>query len=88
MTACTMAPSKKATSWLASRLGHGLPELPGATVKFSSDEHTTITPSRPVGDRAWLVPAHVDPTMAYQERVHVISGDAVVDTWPVDLRGW
>lgn len=69
-------------------MDHGLPELPGATVKFCSDEHTTITPSRPVGDRTWLVPAHVDPTMAYQERVHVISGDTVVDTWPVDLRGW
>ena len=69
-------------------MDHGLPELPGATVESCSDEHTRISPSRPVGDRVWLVPAHVDPTMAYQERVHVISGDTIVDTWPVDLRGW
>jgi D-serine deaminase-like pyridoxal phosphate-dependent protein len=69
-------------------MDHGKPELPGATVEGVSDEHTRISPSRPVGDRVSLVPAHVDPTMAYHERVHVISGDEVVDTWPVDLRGW
>jgi D-serine deaminase-like pyridoxal phosphate-dependent protein len=69
-------------------MDHGLPELPGATVEGVSDEHTRISPSRPLGDRVSLVPAHVDPTMAYHERVHVISGGEVVDTWPVDLRGW
>lgn len=69
-------------------MDHGPPELPGATVHRCSDEHTTISPSRPVGDRVSLVPAHVDPTVAYHERVHVISGDEVVATWPIDLRGW
>jgi len=69
-------------------MDHGLPDLPGATVEGVSDEHTRISPSRPVGDRVRLVPAHVDPTMAYHERVHVISDGEVVDTWPVDLRGW
>jgi D-serine deaminase-like pyridoxal phosphate-dependent protein len=69
-------------------MDHGQPELPGATVKGVSDEHTRISPSLPVGDRVSLVPAHVDPTMAYHERVHLISGGEVVDTWPIDLRGW
>ncbi len=69
-------------------MDHGNPEVRAGTVMFCSDEHVTITPPRPVGDRAWLVPAHIDPTMACHERVQVFSGDAVVDVWPIDLRGW
>ncbi|MEZ4353717.1 MAG: alanine racemase [Myxococcota bacterium] len=41
-----------------------------------------------VGDRIRVVPAHVDPTMAYHERVHVVEGDRVLESWPIDLRGW
>jgi D-serine deaminase-like pyridoxal phosphate-dependent protein len=41
-----------------------------------------------VGDRVRLVPAHVDPTIAYHERIFVADGDDVVDEWAVDLRGW
>lgn len=41
-----------------------------------------------VGDRVRLVPAHVDPTLAYHERIHVADGDEIVDSWPIDLRGW
>ena len=69
-------------------MDHGNPELVGGAVMFCSDEHVTFTPPRPVGERAWLVPAHIDPTMACHERVYVFSGDAVTDVWPVDLRGW
>jgi D-threonine aldolase len=69
-------------------MDHGNPELAGGTVMFCSDEHVTFTPPRPVGERAWLVPAHIDPTMACHERVYVFSGDVVTDVWPVDLRGW
>jgi D-serine deaminase-like pyridoxal phosphate-dependent protein len=69
-------------------MDHGNPEVRTGTVMFCSDEHVTITPPRPVGDRAWLVPAHIDPTMACHERVQVFSGDTVVDVWPIDLRGW
>jgi D-threonine aldolase len=69
-------------------MDHGNPEIGGSTVWFCSDEHTTFSPPRPVGDRVWLVPAHVDPTMAYHERILLFSGDEVVDCWPVDLRGW
>jgi D-serine deaminase-like pyridoxal phosphate-dependent protein len=69
-------------------MDHGTPEIAGSNVWFCSDEHTTFEPTRPVGDRVELVPAHVDPTMAYHEYLHVVSGDEVVDTWPIDLRGW
>ncbi len=69
-------------------MDHGNPEIGGSTVWFCSDEHTTFSPPRAVGDRAWLIPAHVDPTMAYHERLYLYSGDQVVDCWPIDLRGW
>jgi D-serine deaminase-like pyridoxal phosphate-dependent protein len=35
-----------------------------------------------------VVPAHVDPTVALHERMHLVRGDEVVDSWSVDLRGW
>ncbi len=69
-------------------MDHGNPELRAGTVQFCSDEHVTFTPPRPVGDRAWLAPAHIDPTMACHERLYLFSGDSVVDVWPIDLRGW
>jgi D-serine deaminase-like pyridoxal phosphate-dependent protein len=59
---------------------------------FVSDEHTTfgLRDDAPVkvGDRVRLIPGHVDPTVAYHERLWVIDGDEVVDEWAVDLRGW
>jgi D-serine deaminase-like pyridoxal phosphate-dependent protein len=69
-------------------MDHGNPELRSGTVWFCSDEHVTFSPPRPVGDQAWLIPAHIDPTMACHERVYLFSGDTVVDVWPIDLRGW
>jgi D-threonine aldolase len=66
----------------------GNPQIDGASVWFCSDEHTTFSPPVPVGDRVRLVPGHVDPTMAYHERLYVCSGEDVLDVWPVDLRGW
>jgi D-serine deaminase-like pyridoxal phosphate-dependent protein len=69
-------------------MDHGTPALDSADVWFCSDEHTTFAPPRPVGDRVKLIPAHVDPTMAYHERAYVCRGDDVVDVWPIDLRGW
>jgi D-serine deaminase-like pyridoxal phosphate-dependent protein len=71
-------------------MDHGNPEVVGGSVWFCSDEHLTFSPADPlrVGDRIRVVPAHIDPTVAYHERMHVIAGDEVVDAWPVDLRGW
>ena len=71
-------------------MDHGNPTVPGGTVWFCSDEHLTFSTSEPVrvGDKIRVVPAHIDPTVAYHERLHVLSGDQVIETWPVDLRGW
>jgi D-serine deaminase-like pyridoxal phosphate-dependent protein len=69
-------------------MDHGNPVLEGSDVWFCSDEHTTFSPPRQVGEQAWLIPAHVDPTMAYHDRLYLYSGDSVVDTWPIDMRGW
>ena len=41
-----------------------------------------------VGDRIRVLPAHVDPTVAYHDSLYVVDGDEVVDRWDVDLRGW
>ena len=74
-------------------MDHGNPSMPGWSVLFCSDEHTTFCPidgaALPqVGTRLRMLPAHVDPTVAYHERMYVVRGERVVDTWPVDLRGW
>jgi D-serine deaminase-like pyridoxal phosphate-dependent protein len=71
-------------------MDHGPSAIDDAAVWFFSDEHVTFAPAAPVrvGDRIRVWPAHVDPTVAYHERMHVTEGDRVVDTWAVDLRGW
>lgn len=89
-------------------MDHGEPHVPGWTVFFCSDEHTTILAATgsggssstlpsgdstggalpSVGDRLRMIPAHVDPTVAYHERMVVVDGEDVVDTWAVDLRNW
>ena len=78
-------------------MDHGPPSISGADVWFCSDEHITFAPSdgsprpRP-GDRVLVQPAHIDPTIAYHDVLHVADGPGleatVVDRWPVDLRGW
>jgi D-serine deaminase-like pyridoxal phosphate-dependent protein len=59
---------------------------------FVSDEHITfgLAEGAPVavGDKVRVLPAHVDPTVALHERLHVVEGDDVVEVWEVDLRGW
>jgi D-serine deaminase-like pyridoxal phosphate-dependent protein len=59
---------------------------------FVSDEHITFGTDAgsplAAGDRVRILPAHVDPTVAMHERMVVVDGEDVVDTWPVDLRGW
>jgi D-serine deaminase-like pyridoxal phosphate-dependent protein len=74
----------------ALAMDHGNPEVEGARVLFFSDEHVTFAPEAPVrvGDRVRVWPSHVDPTVAKHERLHLVSGDEVAETWEVDLRGW
>jgi D-threonine aldolase len=75
-------------------MDHGNPTIDDATVWLVSDEHVTFKPDRPLraGDVVRVWPAHVDPTVALHERMHVAAGAdtgaAVIDTWDVDLRGW
>jgi D-serine deaminase-like pyridoxal phosphate-dependent protein len=75
-------------------MDHGNPTMAdGAGVWFCSDEHITFgvpqgAPGYRVGDRVAVVPAHVDPTVAYHANLHVVDGEDVVESWPVDLRGW
>jgi D-serine deaminase-like pyridoxal phosphate-dependent protein len=75
-------------------MDHGDPRVDPAVGDcwFVSDEHTTFGwrdgTRLDVGSKVRIVPAHVDPTVAYHERLHVLDGEEVVDTWPVDLRGW
>ena len=71
-------------------MDHGNPTLAGAKVWFCSDEHLTFSsdPLPRVGDRVQVVPAHVDPTVAYHQAMHVVHDGEVVDRWAVDLRGW
>jgi len=75
-------------------MDHGLPSLAdGGTVHRCSDEHVVFSPpdgghQPAVGDRVRVLPAHVDPTVAYHDAFHLVEGDEVVDRWPIDLRGW
>lgn len=75
-------------------MDHGNPMMVGGAgeVLLVSDEHITFRPSPEhpvaVGDRVTFVPAHVDPTVAYHDTLHVFRGDTQVNEWPVDLRGW
>jgi D-serine deaminase-like pyridoxal phosphate-dependent protein len=79
----------------ALAVDHGNPELPDdvlASVLFLSDEHATLRIDegfrpRP-GDRLWLRPSHVDPTVNLHDRLYAVRGDDVVDTWRVEARGY
>ena len=79
-------------------MDHGNPSVDGASVWFCSDEHTTLSFGEDVApslaSRVLVRPAHVDPTVAMHENMYLVDDvtqgpDArVLDTWPVDLRGW
>ncbi|HJQ83385.1 MAG TPA: DSD1 family PLP-dependent enzyme [Candidatus Binatia bacterium] len=79
----------------ALAVDHGNPELPDAvpaSVLFLSDEHATLRTedgfaARP-GDRLWLRPSHVDPTVNLHDRLYAVRDDRVVDVWPVEARGY
>ena len=79
-------------------MDHGNPTVDGASVWFCSDEHTTLSfgegASPDIASRVLVRPAHVDPTVAMHEAMYLVddvtkgSDAQVLDTWPVDLRGW
>lgn len=72
-------------------MDHGNPSIDGGhQVMFVSDEHVTFVPASLLkpGDRIRVMPAHIDPTIAYHERMRLVRGEQIVETWPIDLRGW
>jgi D-serine deaminase-like pyridoxal phosphate-dependent protein len=71
-------------------MDHGDPTIEGGSVLFCSDEHVTFVPAdgAGVGDRVRVWPAHIDPTVAYHERLFLSRAGDVVDVWDLDLRGW
>jgi D-serine deaminase-like pyridoxal phosphate-dependent protein len=91
-TVVSVSPGWAVADCGAKALGmdHGDPTIEGAEVWFCSDEHLTFAPRDVVGvgDRVRVIPSHVDPTVAYHQYMHVVDGDDVLETWPVDLRGW
>ena len=74
---------------------HGNPMLPEgvpAKVFYLADEHTVLVvqdafAARP-GDRMWLRPSHVDPTVNLYERLYAFRGEDVVHVWAVEARGY
>jgi D-threonine aldolase len=74
---------------------HGNPGLfdeAKADVLYLSDEHTSLVTndgfSAKVGDRMWLRPSHVDPTVNLHDQLYAYRGDEVVEVWPVAARGY
>jgi D-serine deaminase-like pyridoxal phosphate-dependent protein len=84
--------------WFVADLGlkalgmdHGNPTIDGAAVWYCADEHTVFSAdgaSFAVGDRIRVIPAHIDPTVALHETMHLVDGDEVLESWAIDLRGW
>jgi D-serine deaminase-like pyridoxal phosphate-dependent protein len=74
----------------ALAMDHGTPSVEDADVWFCSDEHVVFAPETPpkVGDRIRVLPAHVDPTVAYHEHLSITNGEDVLDKWEINLRGW
>jgi D-serine deaminase-like pyridoxal phosphate-dependent protein len=76
-------------------IDHGNPKLPAdvpADVLFLSDEHTTLITkdgwTAQPGDRVWLRPSHVDPTVNLHDELYAFRGEEVVEVWPVSARGY
>lgn len=71
-------------------MDHGNPTVDDGRTLLVSDEHLTFRPDHPVrvGRRIRVWPAHIDPTVAYHDRMHLADGEDIVDVWAVDLRGW
>ncbi len=74
----------------AQGMDHGNPSWGDGEIMFCSDEHTNLVPdnSVKVGDRVSLTPAHIDPTMAKHQVLHLVSKGEVIDRWDIDLRHW
>ena len=75
----------------ALAVDQGLPDpaTPGLRVLGLSDEHARVAvspeASLAVGDKIFLIPSHVDPTVNLHDTLHVYDGTRLA-RWPVDGR--
>jgi D-serine deaminase-like pyridoxal phosphate-dependent protein len=75
----------------ALAVDQGLPEpvTPGIHVLGLSDEHARVAimpeGGPAVGDKVFLIPSHVDPTVNLHDTLHVYDGTRLA-RWPVDGR--
>jgi D-serine deaminase-like pyridoxal phosphate-dependent protein len=65
---------------------------PGSRYEFFGDEHGKLFvpegAERPhLGARIECVTPHCDPTVNLHDVFHVVSGDTLVDIWPIEARG-
>jgi len=72
--------------------GPALPFFAGWQVDTVSDEHTVlhryaIGPELPLGEKALLVPGHIDPTVNLHDWIVAVRGDRVEAVWPIEARG-
>jgi 3-hydroxy-D-aspartate aldolase len=79
-----------ATDGPAPEVAMGAP--PGSSYAFFGDEHgRLILPpggAKPaLGTMIECVTPHCDPTVNLHDLYHVVSGDTLVEIWPVDARG-
>ena len=67
----------------------GHPEL---VVERLFEEHAIVTSTEPIdiplGGRLRVIPNHSCPTVNLHSQLLVLEHDEVVDSWPVDARGW
>jgi D-serine deaminase-like pyridoxal phosphate-dependent protein len=78
---------------VASEMPHPrvlFPAVPDARAVGHNEEHLVLETARaaelPVGAALYGIPAHVCPTVALHDRVHVVRGRRVVEEWPVVAR--
>ena len=71
-------------------MDHGNPSIEGATVRFLSDEHVTFVPAAQlaVGDEGEADSRSHRPDHGHARSRMAGRGDEVIDSWPIDLRGW
>ena len=92
----------RSKDWLVIDVGlkslstdHGNPSVDDYDVLFCSDEHTTLVRKKDsglspanIGDKLFVKPSHLDPTMAMHSEAWITRGEKIIDCWQIDLRGW
>ena len=72
--------------------GPALPAFAGWQVRSVSDEHTVLErqgagPDLSLGEKALLIPGHIDPTVNLHDWIVAVRNGRVEGIWPIDARG-